>query len=145
VQNAIKKVFPEKVINLKRQSRKILWYFFGVIDRYEISTHTKRACLLLNYVFMSKFLIFVSRRSELTLWVYLALSPSLASQSYSCFSVTKWNNFIMKESFFSAKKAFPMISFTLYVTFFLSTLTLNYFILSVKRAGLKGKVFVYWF
>jgi hypothetical protein len=29
----------------------------------------------------------------------------------------------MKDSFFSAKKAFPMISFTLYVTFYLLTLT----------------------
>jgi hypothetical protein len=31
----------------------------------------------------------------------------------------------MKESFFSARKAFPMRSFTLYVTFFLLTSTYN--------------------
>jgi hypothetical protein len=44
-------------------------------------------------------------------------------QSYNHFSVTKWNNFIMKESFFSATKVFPIISFILYITFFLLTLT----------------------
>jgi hypothetical protein len=55
-------------------------------------------------------------------WVSRTLFQS-CTQSYSRFSQTKWNNYIMKESFFSARKAFPMRSFTLYVTFFLLTLT----------------------
>jgi hypothetical protein len=57
---------------------------------------------------------FSSSGSLHNLIIYLQEKDS--TQSYSRFSVTKWSQFIMKESLFSAKKAFDIISFTLYVT-----------------------------
>jgi hypothetical protein len=39
------------------------------------------------------------------------------SQFNSRFSQTKWNNFIMKESFFSARKAFPMRCYLFLIDF----------------------------
>jgi hypothetical protein len=51
---------------------------------------------------------------------------SSSSQFNSCFSQTKWNNFIMKERFFSARKAFPHEKFYIICYLFLIDFDLQY-------------------